>query len=164
MDILLPDAGLVFWMLVSFLLLLVLLRKFAWKPILTAVKNREESISKALNAAAEAEKKLINLQAENEALLAEARKERDVMLKQAREVSDKIVSDAKDTAVAEGNRLLEEARASIQQEKMKVMTELRNQVATLSVEIAEKILKENLATNEKQQQVVSKILEDVTLN
>lgn len=164
MDILLPDAGLVFWMLISFLLLLVLLRKFAWKPILTAVKNREESISKALNAAAEAEKKLVSLQAENEELLAEARKERDAMLKQAREASDKIVSAAKETAVEEGNRMLEEARAAIQQEKMKVMTELRNQVATLSVEIAEKILKENLATDEKQNQVVNKLLEDVTLN
>lgn len=164
MELLNPDFGLLFWMLLSFGLLLVLLRKYAWKPILGSIKKREESIATALNSAKEAEKKLSELKSENEALLAQARKERDIILKEAREVKDKIITEAKTTAQEEATRLVTTARENINNEKMKAITELRNQVAILSLEIAEKILKENLAKGDKQTEVMENILKEVTLN
>lgn len=164
MELLNPDFGLVFWMLLSFGLLLVLLRKYAWKPILSSIQKREESITNALNSAKEAEKKLSELKSENEALLAEARKERDIILKEAREAKEKIIGEAKGIAQEEATRLVTAARENINNEKMKAITELRNQVAVLSLEIAEKILKENLSTNDKQSIVMENILKDVTLN
>lgn len=164
MDLLNPNIGLVFWMTISFLVLLIILRKFAWKPILGMIKQREESINNALNAAADAEKKLATLQSENEALLVEARKERDLILKEAREAREKIVTDARSIAQEEADRLLKSARENIQNEKMKAITDLRNQVATLSIEIAEKILKEKLSDEAKQKEVMDNILKEVTLN
>lgn len=164
MELLNPDFGLVFWMLISFGLLLVLLRKYAWGPILSSIKKREESITNALNAAHEAEKKLTNLKSENEALLAEARKERDLMLKEAREVKEKIIAEAKGIAQIEATKLVATARENINNEKMKAVTELRNQVAILSVEIAEKILKEKMSDNAKQTEVMENIMKEVSLN
>jgi F-type H+-transporting ATPase subunit b len=164
MELLNPNVGLVFWMSISFLILLIILRKFAWKPILDSIKKREESIHNALNAAADAEKKLTDLQAQNEVLLSEARKERDLILKEARDARERIVNEAKNLAQEESNRLLKIARENIQNEKMKAITELRNQVATLSIEIAEKILKEKLSDESKQREVVENILKEVTLN
>lgn len=164
MELLNPDFGLVFWMLISFGLLLVLLRKYAWKPILSSITKREESITNALNAAHEAEKKLTNLKSENEALLAEARKERDLMLKEAREVKEKIIAEAKGIAQEEASKLVAAARENINNEKMKAVTELRNQVAILSVEIAEKILKEKMSDNAKQTEVMENIMKEVSLN
>lgn len=164
MELLNPDFGLVFWMLLSFGLLLVLLRKYAWKPILSSIQKREESITNALNSAKEAEKKLSELKSENEALLAEARKERDIILKEAREAKEKIIGEAKGIAQEEATRLVTSARENINNEKMKAITELRNQVAVLSLEIAEKILKENLSTGDKQTAMMENILKEVTLN
>ena len=164
MELLNPDFGLLFWMLLSFGLLLVLLRKYAWKPILQSLKKREDSIAAALNSAKEAEKKLSELKSENEALLAQARKERDIILKEAREAKDKIISEAKATAQEEATRLVTSARENINNEKMKAITELRNQVAILSLEVAEKILKENLSKGDKQAEVMESILKEVTLN
>jgi F-type H+-transporting ATPase subunit b len=164
MELLTPSFGLVFWMLISFFVLLLILRKYAWKPILNSVKKREESIENALNSAKEAEKKLSTLKSENEALLAEAKKERDLLLKEAREAKDKIINDAKQIAQDEATRLTAAARENINNEKMKAVTELRNQVAILSVEIAEKILKEKMSDNDKQTAVVQNILKEVTLN
>jgi len=164
MELLNPNVGLVFWMMISFLLLLVLLRKFAWKPIISTIKNREESIHKALNAAIEAEKKLGTLKSENEALLAQAKKEREEILKEAREARERMITEAKDKAQQEAGLLLASARENIQNEKMKAITELRNQVAVLSIEIAEKILKEKLSDDKKQQEVMDTILKEVTLN
>ena len=164
MELLTPSFGLVFWMLISFFVLLLILRKFAWKPILNSIKKREESISNALNSAKEAEKKLSALKSENEALLAEAKKERDAILKEAREAKEKIINEAKQTAQEEAARLTASARENINNEKMKAITELRNQVATLSIEIAEKILKEKMSESGKQTEVVENILKEVTLN
>ena len=164
MDLLNPSIGLVFWMMISFILLLLILRRFAWKPILNSIKKREESISNALNSAKEAEKKLSALKSENEALLAEAKKERDAILKEAREAKEKIINDAKTIAQEEAARLTAIARENINNEKMKAVTELRNQVAVLSVEIAEKILMEKMGDNAKQTEVVENILKEVTLN
>lgn len=164
MDLLNPSIGLVFWMLISFSILLIVLRKFAWKPILGSIKKREESIANALNSAKEAEKKLSALKSENEALLADAKKERDAILKEAREAKEKIVSEAKAAAQEEAARVTAAARENINNEKMKAVTELRNQVATLSVEIAEKILKEKMSDNAKQTEVMENIMKEVTLN
>jgi F-type H+-transporting ATPase subunit b len=164
MELLTPGFGLVFWMLISFFVLLLILRKYAWKPILNSVKKREESIENALNSAKEAEKKLSALKSENEALLAEAKKERDLILKEAREAKDKIINEAKQVAQEEAARLTASARENINNEKMKAVTELRNQVATLSIEIAEKILKEKMSDNAKQTEVMENILKEVTLN
>jgi F-type H+-transporting ATPase subunit b len=164
MDLLNPSIGLVFWMMISFTILLIILRKFAWKPILGSLKKREDSINNALSSAKEAEKKLAALKSENENLLAEARKERDAMLREAREAKEKIVNDAKTIAQEEAARLTAAARENINNEKMKAVTELRNQVAILSVEIAEKILKEKMADSDKQSEVMGNILKEVTLN
>ena len=164
MELLNPGFGLVFWMLISFFTLLIILRKYAWKPILNSVKKREESITNALESAKEAEKKLTDLKSENEALLAEARKERDIILKEAREAKEKIIGDAKGIAQEEANRLVTTARENITNEKMKAITELRNQVAILSLEIAEKILKEKMTDNAKQTEVMENLLKEVTLN
>ena len=164
MELLNPGFGLVFWMLISFFTLLIILRKYAWKPILNSVKKREESITNALESAKEAEKKLTDLKSENEALLAQARKERDIILKEAREAKEKIIGDAKGIAQEEANRLVTTARENITNEKMKAITELRNQVAILSLEIAEKILKEKMTDNAKQTEVMENLLKEVTLN
>lgn len=164
MELLNPNVGLVFWMMISFLILLFALTKFAWKPIVSAIKKREESINNALNAAAEAEKRLQSLKSENENLLAQARKERDEILKEAREVRERMIADAKNKAQEEADRLVAAARENIYNEKMKAMTELQNQVAQLSLEIAEKILKERLADDAKQKEAIEKILNEVTLN
>lgn len=164
MELLNPSIGLVFWMMISFTILLIILRKFAWKPILNSLKKREDSITEALSSAKEAEKKLTALKSENEALLAEARKERDIMLREAREAKEKIINDAKTIAQEEAARLTASARENINNEKMKAVTELRNQVAILSVEIAEKILKEKMGDSAKQTEVMENILKEVTLN
>ncbi len=159
-----PGIGLVIWMTFSFFLLLLLLKKFAWKPILSMIKTREESIASALNAAKEAEAKLIALQADNEKLLAEARKERDEMLKVARETKDKIVAAAETEAKAKADKIAKEANEAIQLEKQKALTELRNEVATLSVQVAETILKKELTSEDKQKELVSKLVSDITFN
>jgi F-type H+-transporting ATPase subunit b len=164
MELLNPSFGLVVWTTFSFLILLVLLRRFAWKPILGTIKKREESINNALNSAKEAELKLTALKSENEALLAEARKERDAILKEAREAKERIINEAKGIAQEEAARLTASARENINNEKMKAVTELRNQVAILSVEIAEKILKEKMGDSAKQTEVMENIMKEVTLN
>jgi F-type H+-transporting ATPase subunit b len=164
MELLNPSFGLVVWTTFSFLILLVLLRRFAWKPILGTIKKREESINNALNSAKEAELKLTALKSENEALLAEARKERDAILKEAREAKERIINEAKGIAQEEAARLTASARENINNEKMKAVTELRNQVAILSVEIAEKILNEKMADSAKQTEVMENIMKEVTLN
>ncbi len=164
MELLNPSFGLVFWMLISFFVLLLILRKYAWKPILNSVKKREDSITEALNSAKEAEKKLATLKSENEAIMAETKKQRDIILKEAREAKEKIINEAKTAAQEEANRLTIAARENINNEKMKAVTELRNQVALLSVEIAEKILKEKMGDSAKQTEVMENILKEVTLN
>jgi F-type H+-transporting ATPase subunit b len=164
MELLNPSVGLVFWMMLSFFILLLLLAKFAWKPIIGAIKSREESINNALNAAAAAEKKLSSLKSENEALLTQAKKERDEILKEAREIREKLIADAKTTATQEAAKVVAAAQESIHNEKMKVVTDLRNQVAQLSIEIAEKILKERLSDDTKQKESVENIIKDIKLN
>lgn len=163
MNLTAPES-LIFWTTLIFLVFLFLLRKFAWKPILGAVKSREDSINNALLSAEEAKKEIQNLKADNEKLLQEARAERDAMLKEAREIKDKIVSEAKEEAQTQGAKLIEQAKATIEGEKNAAMAELKNQVSSLSLEIAEKVVKSELSDKTSQTKLVEKMLGDVKLN
>lgn len=159
-----PELGLIIWSTLVFCILFFLLAKFAWKPILKAVKEREASIENALNSAEQAKKEMQELSANNEVLLNQARAERDEMLKDARAVKDKMISDAKVTANAEAERIIASAKEAIQHEKLAAITELKNQVATLSIEIAEKILKQELSTAEKQKSLIDNAVSEINLN
>lgn len=159
-----PGVGLIFWSTITFLLLLFLLGKFAWKPILNAIKTREQDIEKALASAESALKDMRELKAANEVILNKARAERDGMLKEARETKDAIVAEAKQKAQAEADRILSSAREQINIEKNAAVAELKNQVAVLSIEIAEKILKAELSNDDKQKALVNTLMKDVTLN
>ena len=157
------SVGLFFWQSLVFLVLLFLLRKFAWKPILSAIEEREQSIEGALKSAEEAKKEMQSLQASNEALLKEAREERDVLLAEARDTKNQIIQEAKQQAKGEAEKLMSQAREVIDTEKKAAMAEIKNQVSDLSVSIAEKILKAELSNDKKQQELVSKLLEEVKL-
>ncbi len=158
-----PES-LIFWTTIIFIVFFFLLAKFAWKPILGAVKSREESINNALASAEAARREMQDLTANNERILQEARAERDAMLKEAREMREKMIADSKADAQAEGARMIEQAKAAILAEKNAAMSELKTQVSTLSLEIAEKLLKSELANKDSQKQLVEKMLGDVTLN
>ena len=159
-----PGIGLIFWTTVVFLLLLVLLGKYAWKPILNAIKTREEGIEKALASAESALNDMRELKSNNEKILAEARNERDALIKEAREAKDSIINEAKSKAQKEADRIMAAARDQIINEKNAAVTELKNQVATLSIEIAEKILRSELSSDEKQKTLVNNLMKDVNLN
>jgi F-type H+-transporting ATPase subunit b len=158
-----PES-LIFWTTIVFIVFFLLLRKFAWKPILGAVKSREDSINTALESAEAARREMQDLTATNERILQEARMERDAMLKEAREMREKMIADSKADAIAEGDRMIEQAKAAIQAEKNAAMSELKAQVSTLSLDIAEKLLKTELSNKDSQKQLVEKMLGDVTLN
>ena len=166
MDKLINDFsyGLFFWQAIILVILIVLLAKFAWKPILAALAAREEGISNALLAAENAKKEMQNLKSDNEKLLAEARAERDAMIKETREIKEKMIADAKSEAQAQGEKMIESAKASIESEKNAAMAELKNQVSTLSLEIAETLLKGELSNKEAQTKLVEKMLGDAKLN
>ncbi|TRX37896.1 F0F1 ATP synthase subunit B [Flavobacterium sp. ZT3R18] len=158
------ELGLFFWQVLIFVGLIFLLKKFAWKPILDAVNDREEGIKNALLSAENARKEMQNLQADNQRILQEARLERDNMLKDAREMKEKMVEDAKNEAQAQGQKMIEQAKAAIESEKNAAMAELKLQVSTLSLSIAEKLLKDELSNKEAQTKLVEKMLGDVKLN
>ena len=156
--------GLFFWQTLIFVLLIFLLKKFAWKPILDAVNEREDGIKNALLSAEIAKRDMQNLKSDNEKLLAEARVERDVMLKEAREIKDKIVAEAKTEAQVQAGKMIEQAKAAINSEKNAAMAELKTQVSALSIEIAEKILRSELTDKASQTKLVEKMLGDAKLN
>lgn len=156
--------GLFIWQTIIFVGLIFLLKKFAWKPILDAVNEREEGIKNALLSADNARKEMQNLQADNQRILQEARMERDSLLKDAREMKDKMVADAKNEAQAQGLKMIEQAKAAIESEKNAAMAELKLQVSSLSLEIAEKLLKDELSNKEAQVKLVEKMLGDAKLN
>ena len=163
MDLITPGLGLVFWTAITFLCLLFILKKFAWKPILGAVSDREKSIKDALASAEEAKKEMQNLNASNEQLLKDARAERDALMKEAREIKDKMISDAKEEAKEVTSKLIENAQVSIEQEKQAALAELKKQVADLSIGIAETVIKKELTSKEEQLKLVEGILKEVTL-
>ena len=158
------SLGLFFWQTLLFIALVVLLWRFAWKPILNAVNDREEGIKNALAAAEEAKKEMQNVTADSDKLLQEARAEREVMLKEAREIKDKIVADARDQAQIEGDKLIKQAQATIESEKKAAVADIKNQVADLSLQIAEKVIKEQLSDDKKQIKLVDDMLGDIKLN
>ncbi|KAF2082551.1 F0F1 ATP synthase subunit B [Flavobacterium plurextorum] len=158
-----PES-LIFWTTIIFIVFFILLAKFAWKPILGAVKSREESINNALASAEAARREMENLTADNERILKEARAERDAMLKEAREMREQIIADSKNDAQEQGQKLIEQAKAAIESEKNAAMAELKSQVSSLSLSIAEKLLKEELSNKESQTKLVEKMLGDVKLN
>ncbi len=158
------SIGLFFWQTVLFLALLFLLRKFAWKPILNAVNEREEGIKNALDEAENARKEMQNLNADNERILKEARAQRDELLKEAREMKENIISEAKGEAQIQANKVVEQSQATIQAEKQAAITDLKNQVAELSVGIAEKVVRGELSDKNKQIKLVEEMLKEVTIS
>ncbi|MCA6421254.1 MAG: F0F1 ATP synthase subunit B [Flavobacterium sp.] len=158
------SLGLFIMQTVLFLALVFLLKKFAWKPILDAVNEREEGIKNALLSAENAKKEMQNLKSDNEKLVADARLERDAMMKEAREIKDKMINDAKTEAQTAAQKMIEQAKASIESEKNAALAELKAQVSTLSLDIAEKLLKDELSNKESQTKLVEKMLGDVKLN
>ena len=159
-----PDYGLLFWMTLSFGIVLFLLAKFAWKPILKALKDRENSIEGALKSAEQAKLDMENLQANNEKILNEARMERESLLKEAREVKETIIKEAKVQAKVEASKIAEAARLEIQNEKAVALNEITTQVTILSVQIAEKILGKELADVKDQQKYIESLLKEISLN
>lgn len=164
MNLLTPDIGTIFWTSIIFLILLFLLRKFAWKPVLNAIKTRENSITSALAAADRAKKEMSKLQAENEKIMEDARRERDLIMKEARDIKDKIIEEAKLKAEDESKRLIENARTLINNEKSTAITEIKKQIAVFSVDIAEKILRKKLEEGEVERDFIERLIDDVKLN
>ncbi len=158
-----PES-LIFWTTIIFVVFFMLLRKLAWKPILTAVKGREDSINNALLSAENAKKEMMALKSDNQKLLDEARAERDMMIKEATAIKEKMIADAKSEAQNQGAKMIEQAKATIESEKNNAVAEIKNQVSSLSLEIAEKLLKEELSNKESQTKLVEKMLADVKLN
>ena len=158
-----PES-LIFWTTIIFVVFFMLLRKFAWKPILNAVKGREDSINNALLSAENAKKEMMALKSDNQKLLDDARAERDAMIKEATAIKDKMIADAKFEAQTQGAKMIEQAKATIESEKNNAVAEIKNQVSSLSLEIAEKLLKEELSNKESQTKLVEKMLADVKLN
>ena len=164
MNLVTPDIGQMFWATLIFLLLLVLLKKFAWKPIMSAIKAREERIKGALESAEEVKQEMEKLKADNEEILKEARNERNKLLSEARKVKEKMIGDAKTMANEEANKIIETARLNIQSEKDAAISDLKKQVAFLSVDIAEKILQKKLEESKEQKQLIDKYLNKISIN
>ena len=158
------EFGLFFWQILIFVGLIFLLKKFAWKPILDSVNEREEGIKNALLSAENAKRDMQNLKSDNEKLLAEARAEREIMLKDAREIKEKMIADAKSEAQVQGAQMIAQAKAAITSEKNAAMADLKNQVSNLSLQIAEKVLRNELTDKDSQAKLVEKMLGEAKLN
>ena len=164
MELVTPEIGLIFWTTIVFLLLLIVLKKYAWKPILASVDERNKSIENALKAADKAKKEMLALNTDNERILIQAKKDRDALLKEGREIKDNIIAEAKDKAKTEADKILITAKEQISNEKMKAITELKNQVAEISIDIAENILKSELSNKNKQKELIEEALKSNELN
>lgn len=164
MELITPGLGLIFWMTLSFLMLVFLLGKFAWKPIMKALKERETSIHDALHAADQAREEMKQLKFSNEQLLREAKNERDIILADARKVRDSIIEESRVKGSEEATRIVQAARESINNEKMAAMTELKNQLAEMSLEVSRKLLKRELSDPKKQEEFIRQLLDEVKFN
>ena len=164
MELLTPDLGLLTWNLVAFLFLLIILRRFAWKPILKSLKERETGIADSLATAERVKAEMAQLKSENEALLAKAREERALLLKEARDTKDKIINEAKEQAKIEAGKIITDANAAIQQQKMAALTDVKNQVGKLVIEVAEKVLRRELNDKSQQEKYITQLAEEVKLN
>jgi len=164
MGLVTPNPGTIFWMLIIFGIVLFILRKFAWKPILNALKDREESIASALNSAEEAKKEVAGLKADNDRIIAEARQEKNMILKEAKEIKDKIIAEAREKAMQETAKSIVLAKQQIEAEKVAAINDLKNQVAELSVMIAEKVIRKELSNKSEQEKMVDGLIDDIKLN
>jgi len=164
MDLLTPEIGLFIWTLIAFLFVLFILRKFAWKPILKTLNERETGIAESIAAAEKVKEEMKQMQAQNETLLAQAREERSQLLKEAKETKDRIIGEAKEQAKAEANRIMEDTRLQIEQQKNAAMTAVKNEIGNLAVEVAEKILRKQLSNQDAQQDLVEMLAEEIKLN
>jgi len=164
MELITPSIGLLFWMLIGFGILVLILRLFAWPVIIKAIDSREKKINDQLHAAAQAREEMKNLKSEHEALLVKAKEERDAILSEARKMSEKMYDDSKEKAAREAQNLIDEAKKTIHYEKMKAITDIKNEIGKMSIEIAEKILTQELSQKEKQQELVDKCLKEININ
>ncbi|HVY75697.1 MAG TPA: F0F1 ATP synthase subunit B [Puia sp.] len=164
MDLLIPSFGLIFWTLLAFGIVLLILGKFAWKPILKSLSDRQQTISDSLATAERVKAEMAQMKSENEALLAKAREERALMLKEARDTKDKIVNEAKEQAKAEAGKILSDAQAAIEQQKMAALTEVKNQMGNLVIEVSEKILRRQLENKTEQESYIKQLAAEAKLN
>lgn len=164
MDLLLPHLGLMVWVLLAFLIVFFLLKKFAWKPIITGLNDRENNIADAIATAEKVKLEMAQLKNDNEILLAQAREERGAMLKEAKEIRDNMINEAKDDAKVQAAKILADAQASIQNQKMAALTDIKNQVGTLVIEISEKVLRRELANKNEQESFIRDLASEVKLN
>ena len=164
MQLLTPAFGLIIWTLLAFLIVFFILKKFAWKPILESMNKREKGIADSLATAENIKLEMSQMKSENEALLVKAREERAQMLKEAKETKDKIISEAKEQAKVETNKIIADAQSVINQQKMAAITDLKNQVGTLVIEVSEKILRRELSNRQEQEKYIKQLAENVKLN
>ncbi len=164
MGLLTPDFGLFFWTLVSFLIVFFILKKFAWKPILKMLHERESGIAESIASAEKVRAEMQQLQAQNETLLIKAREERTLMLKEAKETKERIISEAKEQAKVEASKIMDDTRLQIERQKNAALTEVKNEIGNLAVEVAEKILRKQLTGQEAQQDYVKLLADEIKLN
>jgi F-type H+-transporting ATPase subunit b len=164
MDLVTPELGTIFWMVIIFGIVVFVLRKFAWTPILNSLNDRESNINNALRAADEARKKMETLKADNEKIMAEAKNEKEKILHEAMDLKDKIIAEAKQKAEAETESNIKHARQQIQNEKVKAVNEMKQQMAELSLMIAEKVIRKELSDEKEQQEMIKKLVEGIKLN
>ncbi|MFM2191891.1 MAG: synthase subunit [Bacteroidota bacterium] len=164
MELLLPELGLFVWTLLAFLVVFLILKKFAWKPILATLNDREKSIADSIASADKVRQEMESMKSENEQLLNQAREERSLMLKEAKDTKDKIVNDAKSQAIEEANKIMADARAQIQNEKMAALTDVKNQMGKLVIEVSEKVLRKELSDKSAQENYISTLAKEIKLN
>ena len=164
MELLLPELGLFIWTLLAFVIVFLILKKFAWKPILATLNDREKSIADSIASADKVRQEMANMKSENEQLLNQAREERSLMLKEAKDTKDKIVNDAKAQAIEEANKIMADARAQIQNEKMAALTDVKNQMGKLVIEVSEKVLRKELSDKSAQENYISTLAKEIKLN
>ncbi len=164
MELLLPGFGLIFWTLIAFIIVFFILKKFAWKPILTSLKERETSIADSLATAQKVRAEMAELKSENEILLAQAREERAKMMKEAKDTMDKLISDSRDKARKEYDRIVAEAQAAINQQKNAALIDVKNQMGKLVIEVSEKVLRRELSQKQEQEDYIKDLAESVKLN
>lgn len=164
MELLIPESGLIIWQLILFLVVLFVLSKFVWKPIINGIKQRETSIAESLESAEKAREEMQNLKADNEKLIQEARLERDKMLKEAKESANGMIEEARDKAKKEGAKLIEDAKKAIDNEKQLALSQVKEEAANLSVQIAEKILRTQLKDEKEQKALVTEYMKEANLN
>lgn len=164
MELLLPKLGLMVWVLIAFLIVFFLLKKFAWKPIMTGLNEREGNIAEAIAIAEKVKLEMAQLKNDNEKLLMQAREERAMMIKEAKETKDKMIADAKEEARAQASKIMTDANAAIQHQKMAALTEIKNTVGNLVIEVSEKVLRKELANKSEQENYISTLTQDLKLN